>query len=82
VVASRVGGIPELTGDDAAVLVPPDDAEALARAVVSVLDDAGLAARLAAAARARGAGLPSAADAVDAALATYERLAAEPRQRA
>jgi glycosyltransferase involved in cell wall biosynthesis len=82
VVASRVGGIPELTGEDAAVLVPPGDAGALAGAVTAVLDDAALAGRLAAAAIARGAGLPSAGDAVDAALAVYERLAAEPRQRA
>ena len=82
VVASRVGGIPELTGEDAALLVPAGDAGALSAAVQAVLDDPALAARLAAAARARGAGLPSAADAVDAALAVYERLAAEPRLRA
>jgi glycosyltransferase involved in cell wall biosynthesis len=82
VVASRVGGIPELTGEDAALLVPAGDAGALSDAVRAVLDDPALAARLAAAARARGAGLPSAADAVDAALAVYERLAAEPPLRA
>jgi glycosyltransferase involved in cell wall biosynthesis len=82
VVASRVGGIPELTGEDAALLVPAGDAGALSAAVQAVLDDPALAARLAAAARARGAGLPSAADAVDTALAVYERLAAEPRLRA
>jgi len=82
VVASRVGGIPELTGEVAAVLVPAGDAGALSAATAAVLDDPALAARLAAAARARGAGLPSAADAVDAALAVYERLAAEPRLRA
>jgi glycosyltransferase involved in cell wall biosynthesis len=82
VVASRVGGIPELTGEDAALLVPAGDAGALSAGVREVLDDPALAARLAAAARARGAGLPSAADAVDAALAGYERLAAEPRLRA
>ena len=82
VVASRVGGIPELTGEDAALLVPAGDARALSAAVQAVLDDPALAARLAAAARARGAGLPSAADAVDTALAVYERLAAEPRLRA
>jgi glycosyltransferase involved in cell wall biosynthesis len=82
VVASRVGGIPELTGEDAALLVPPGDHEALAAAVLAVLGDPALAARLAAAARARGAGLPSAADAAGAALAVYERLTAEPRLRA
>jgi glycosyltransferase involved in cell wall biosynthesis len=82
VVASRVGGIPELTGADAALLVPAGDAAALSAAVQAVLDDPALAARLAVAARARGAVLPSAADAVDAALAVYERLTAEPRLRA
>ena len=81
-VASRVGGIPELTGEDAALLVPAGDAGALSAAVQAVLDDPALAARLAAAARARAAALPSPADAVDAALAVYERLAAEPRLRA
>jgi glycosyltransferase involved in cell wall biosynthesis len=81
-VASRVGGIPELTGQDAALLVPAGDAGALSAAVQAVLDDPALAARLAAAARARAAALPSPADAVDAALTVYERLAAEPRLRA
>jgi glycosyltransferase involved in cell wall biosynthesis len=74
-VASRVGGIPDLTGQDAAVLVPPGDAAALADAVLSVLDDPALAARLSAAARARGAALPTQDNAVEAALALYRRLA-------
>ena len=75
-VASRVGGIPDLTGQDAAVLVPPGDAAALADAVLSVLDDPALAARLGAAARARSAALPTQDDAVEAALDLYRRLAA------
>ena len=70
-VASRTGGIPDLTGEDAAVLVPPGDAAALAAAVLAVLDDPGLAARLGEAARARAAALPGEAAAVDAALALY-----------
>jgi glycosyltransferase involved in cell wall biosynthesis len=74
-VASRVGGIPDLTGQDAAVLVPPGDAAALADAVLSVLDDPALAARLSAAARARAAALPTQDNAVEAALALYRRLA-------
>ena len=37
VVATRTGGIPDLTGDDAALLVPPGDAARLADAVRSVL---------------------------------------------
>ena len=71
VVATRAGGIPDLTGDDAAVLVPPGDAARLAEAVRAVLGDPALAARLSAAARARGAALPSSGDAVAAALASY-----------
>jgi hypothetical protein len=77
-VASRTGGIPGLTGEDAAVLVPPGDAAALAAAVLAVLDDPGRAARLSQAARARAAALPSEATAVDAALALYLRIAGRP----
>jgi glycosyltransferase involved in cell wall biosynthesis len=74
-VASRTGGIPDLTGQDGAVLVPPGDAAALAEAVLSVLDDPTLAAKLGTAARARAAALPTQDDAVEAALALYRRLA-------
>jgi glycosyltransferase involved in cell wall biosynthesis len=50
VVGSRVGGIPDLVEDGAnGVLVPPGDAGALADALVRVLTDAGLAARIGAA---------------------------------
>src|SRR5262249_4001306 len=73
-VASRVGGIPDLTGQDAAVLVPPGDAAALADAVLSVLDDPALSCKLGAAARARADALPTPDDAVDAALGLYRRL--------
>ena len=45
IVATRVGGIPDLVGD-AAVLVAPGDAQALAAAVRAVLTDPSLAARL------------------------------------
>jgi len=74
-VASRAGGIPELTGQDGAVLVPPGDAIALADAVLSVLDDPALAARLSQAARERAAALPGEAAAVATALALYQRIA-------
>jgi glycosyltransferase involved in cell wall biosynthesis len=77
-VASRAGGIPGLTGEDAAVLVPPGDAAALAAAVLAVLDHPGRAAALSEAARARAATLPSEAAAVDAALALYQRIAGLP----
>jgi glycosyltransferase involved in cell wall biosynthesis len=73
-VASRAGGIPELTGETAALLVPPGDSAALSAAVLSVLDDPGLAARLSEAAASRAATLPGQADALDAALAAYGSL--------
>lgn len=39
VVASRVGGLPEIVDDHVGRLVPPADPEALARAIVALLDD-------------------------------------------
>jgi glycosyltransferase involved in cell wall biosynthesis len=74
IVASRAGGIPDLTGEDAALLVPPGDVDALAAAIRRVLTDPALAQRLAAAARDRAQALPSQHAAIDAALATYRRL--------
>lgn len=74
VVATRVGGIPGLTGEDAALLVPPGDPRALGGAVRAVLTDPSLAARLRAAARVRAAALPGADDAVAAVLACYAAL--------
>jgi glycosyltransferase involved in cell wall biosynthesis len=70
VVATRVGGIPGLAGDEA-LLVPPEDAPALAAAVRLVLTDPLLGAALRVAAASRASLLPSPADAVDAALAVY-----------
>src|SRR5215472_6911083 len=74
VVASRAGGIPDLTGEDGALLVPPGDAAALARAVLTVLDNRTAAARLAAAATERARALPDADDAVNSVTALYDRL--------
>ncbi len=76
IVATRVGGTPELAGDDAAVLVPPGDAGCLADAVRSVLGDPALAARLRQAAADRAHALPSEDDAVAAALAEYRYVRA------
>jgi len=77
VVATRAGGIPGLAGD-AALLVPPGDAPALAAAVRSVLTDPLLGAALRVAAASRAALLPSPAGAVDAALTAYATPAAGP----
>jgi glycosyltransferase involved in cell wall biosynthesis len=74
-VASRVGGIPALTGEAGALLVPPGDSGRLASAVASVLDDPVLSGHLATAAAARATALPSPSVAVDAAIAVYARLA-------
>lgn len=41
VVATRVGGIPEIFGDDAALLIPPGDANALADAILRSAGNAG-----------------------------------------
>jgi glycosyltransferase involved in cell wall biosynthesis len=74
VVATRVGGTPELTGEDAALLVPAGDARQLADAIRAVLTDPALAACLRRAAADRAQALPSPDDAVTAALAEYEFL--------
>ena len=71
IVATRVGGNPAVAGEDAALFVPSGDADALAGAVRRVLDDPALAERLRKAALDRASDLPSEADAVAAALASY-----------
>lgn len=54
VVATRVGGNPEVIGDESrGLLVPPDQPQALAAALVRLLGDQGLATRLGGAARLR-----------------------------
>ncbi|MGH3392389.1 MAG: glycosyltransferase family 4 protein, partial [Actinomadura sp.] len=72
-VATAVGGVPELVGD-AALLVPPGQAEALEQAVNRVLDDSALSVRLGAAAALRATELPTEDDAVDQLAALYRRL--------
>ena len=74
IVATRTGGTPVLTGEDAALLVPAGNPRQLADAVRSVLTDPALAARLRKAALDRGNDLPGEDDAVAAAMAEYEFL--------
>jgi glycosyltransferase involved in cell wall biosynthesis len=76
IVASRVGGIPDLTGQNGALLVRAGVPAALEFAIGEVLSDPSLAESLGAAALARARMLPSESDAVDAAIAGYARLAA------
>ena len=77
-VATRVGGIADLTGEDGAVLVPPGDPVTLATAVTGILDDPEAAARLAAAARSRAAVLPTEMAAVDQVLGVYQTMTTRP----
>jgi glycosyltransferase involved in cell wall biosynthesis len=39
IITTNVGGIPEIFGPQARLLVPPDDASALARAITAALSD-------------------------------------------
>jgi glycosyltransferase involved in cell wall biosynthesis len=75
VVATDAGGTREVTGD-AAVLVPPDDAPALADAVERLLDEPAERERLRAAALARAAQLPTTADALEQVVSLLGRVAA------
>jgi glycosyltransferase involved in cell wall biosynthesis len=73
VVATAVGGLPELLGD-AAVLVPPGDATALAAAVSSLLADPARRAELAAAGPLQAETWPTEADTVAQVLSVYDEL--------
>ncbi|MFF5175424.1 glycosyltransferase family 4 protein [Micromonospora sp. NPDC000089] len=73
-VATAVGGLPELVGD-AAVLVPPGDVDAVDAAVRSLLDDESLRADLAHRGAARAATWPTEEDTVAALTALYAELA-------
>jgi glycosyltransferase involved in cell wall biosynthesis len=73
-VASRVGGIPDLTGPDGAVLVPPGEPGVLAAAVTRLLDDEPAAAAQAASALARAALLPTEEAALEQVLRLYHQL--------
>jgi glycosyltransferase involved in cell wall biosynthesis len=73
VVATAVGGVPELVGD-AAVLVPPADAASLARAVEDLLDSPDDRAELARQGRDRAIGWPDEDDTARAVAAVYREI--------
>ncbi|QNS07048.1 glycosyltransferase family 4 protein [Streptomyces xanthii] len=72
-VAARAGGVPELVGE-AAELVPPGDAPALARAVVRLLGDPGRRAELRDLGTAQAASWPSEDATVAQVLSVYDEL--------
>lgn len=72
-VATAVGGLPELVGDGA-VLVAPEDPDALGRAVRRLLDDPAEAAALAARGRAVAASWPTEDDTADQVERTYREV--------
>jgi glycosyltransferase involved in cell wall biosynthesis len=84
VIATAVGGLPELIRPEHGRLVPPEDPSALAGAVLDVLAEPGLAARMGAAASAAVAAESSWRRVAERTLDAYESslLAERPRRRA
>jgi len=74
VIASAVGGIPDMLGDDAGLLVPTGDAGALADAMLRLAGDRGLRAAMGRAARARYESMFSPKVVLPLLLRTYDRL--------
>jgi glycosyltransferase involved in cell wall biosynthesis len=75
-IATTAGAIPETVSRKAALLVPPGDSPALARALRRVIAEPALAARLAAGSRAAGARLPEWPKATEEWEKAFDRLAA------
>ena len=74
IIGTTGGAIPETVPADAALLVPPGDADALSAALAMVLENAALRARLAQAAAAAGAALPDWPTATQRWLEAFDRL--------
>jgi glycosyltransferase involved in cell wall biosynthesis len=81
-VVTRVGGVPEITGEDAATLVPAGDHTALAHGIEQLLDDPARRADQAAAGRRRVAERHTARRNAQAMRDVYERAQHERRARA
>jgi glycosyltransferase involved in cell wall biosynthesis len=76
VVATRAGAVPDTVGEEAALLVPPNDRGALTTALTRIVAEPALRTRLAAAARRRAAVLPTWAGASACMAAVLRRVAA------
>jgi glycosyltransferase involved in cell wall biosynthesis len=82
IIASRVGGIPDMLGEDAATLVPPGDVDALTSAMDRLAGDAPLRVRLGMAARSRYERIFHPDAVLPALVAEYERaIAHDPTRR-
>jgi glycosyltransferase involved in cell wall biosynthesis len=77
VIASDVGPVPDLVGEEAALLVPPGDVEALSGALDLLLDDPGLRGRMSDSARRRAETLPHWEDTAAGFLRVLRELVAE-----
>jgi glycosyltransferase involved in cell wall biosynthesis len=77
VVACNVGPVPDLVGEEAALLVPPGDVEALSGALDLLLKDAALRERMSSAARRRAEELPRWEDTTAGFLRVLEETVAE-----
>lgn len=80
IVASRVGAIPEAVGEDAGLLVPPHDPEALAQALVAVLGEGPQRIAMGAAARLRARETYSAEVVVPAIERVWDALASDAKR--
>ena len=77
VIACEVGPVPELVGDEAALLVPPGDVEALSEGLDLLLGDATRREQMSAAARRRAGELPRWEDTTDGFLGVLREAAAQ-----
>ncbi len=74
IVAARSGAVPDVVSSGAGILVPPDDAGALAQALQQILTDEAMSRRLQAGAREAGARLPSWKDTASVVARTLEEV--------
>jgi glycosyltransferase involved in cell wall biosynthesis len=74
IIASEVGGIPDMIDSESGILVPPGDADALSRAIIRLAEDDLLRSRMGKAARERYQRLFSPEAVLPVLLETYQRV--------